>query len=259
MKLVKYPYQNADFFTYNLKVETGKWKSGDFGLAADVWMDREHMWSTYDNGESPLDWVERHFPEHRAPDLSQSYWGLKGYVGYIGDYAIPTWDSLSSGMTMNEVVCVLQGLLATAQMTPEPNVKDTVPTATSITQKLYVQQTNFVPVEIIDLPARVAIRAIVGRVARTKTEKATYRAEFRSNGGVETVMFEANSIPLDGTAQRRQVTQAAKREVGLNGVHSVVVSSDEGAYRFVCPVKEVECEVTRIYTPKPFTRPTGGF
>jgi len=212
---------------------------GVLSLAVDVWRDNAHLFRSYalEQSETLDDWARRNYPTIEHPEYKALPMGVPLGVAGVDQYPVPTRAALTGRFTFEAAVDYLKALLATAQHPFGPErLDELVPKANAMRQRLHHAERGWVPLRVLDSENNIAIRAVVVHVGGMMESRPM--AEYEASVGERessidhalahsTARFNAPWSALDEASLRRPVVKAAKKALGLVGLHSVVSEEQE--------------------------------
>ena len=236
MNLFKYPNPTERWLEeFNLKVETGRFYPGKFSVAIDVFKDGTRLFTSYDNGESMIDWQRRNYPQIESVSDVECAMGIN--VPGIGRFPVPTRYSFTKSLSLNSVREIMRAAMAVAQYPHTPDLS-MVPTENSMRVRMHNTDRSWYNFKLYDQYG-VAIRAIVGSHEADAPATSHYEASVLVRDGSKLTMrertkweyyFDAALADLSDSAARRAILREAKAGLGFTGDNGAVIKSDENGF-----------------------------
>jgi hypothetical protein len=151
---------------FNQMAESQTFNRGQFGIAFDVWRDKEHLFSSYtrEQSESLESWCERNYPDIEHPDYANCAMGAGPGIGGVERFPIPTWLAIDHGYSLNACQLILQAAIATAAY-PTLKVKppQQVPNPNALRQRMHNWHRDWMRLLIASPEDGIVLRAILAR------------------------------------------------------------------------------------------------
>jgi len=217
-------YPRPGFEDYNNKARSGVWKPGKFGVALDVWRgDGTHLWRSYTLSQAEhMDvWLERNKGHRSVGDVARCPVGVGGAVPAIDRFPIPRRSAFWAPMTLRDIVAVMRGVLAIAQLPHKPKL-ESIPASTAISQRMYKFRRDWVRVTATDPFTDTVMRAIVGAYAMPPALTRSYVVtleEIKPEGAevIQTREFKGSAVRLESVDATSIVARSSAEALGVGG------------------------------------------